>query len=265
MSGLGLRALAWGGAVMVLTGAASARDWLSSEAFDVTAGAGVLMRPTYFGSDRYQAAPLPLVNVTWNDMLALGPDGMRLYWHHDRLTLGGGLTFDGGRDTKDHDGFSLKSGDDRLRGLGKIGTAAGYQIFASYRVWKFDLDAAAIKYDGDQNKGVVVRAGAALPLHLSERLVVTPHAGANWTNDRYSRTFFGVSESQALQSRFARFDAASGVASASAGLRLRYAIDRHWFVMGDVTDALLLGDAKKSPISFANSATTVATAIGYHF
>ena len=265
MSGFGLRALAFCGAAAALSGAASAHDWWSLEAFDLTAGGGAVMRPTYLGSDRYRASLLPLLSVKWNDTISFGPDGMRLYWHNDRLTLGGGLTFDGGRNEKDRNFFAFGSGDERLKGLGKIDASIGYQLFASYRLWRINLDAAAIKYDGDQNKGVVVRAGAALPLRLTERLTITPHAGATWGNDAYTRTYFGVSATQALQSRFTRFDAASGVESASAGLRLQYAFDKHWFVMADATGALLLGDAKKSPISFANSATTVATAIGYHF
>jgi outer membrane scaffolding protein for murein synthesis (MipA/OmpV family) len=247
------------------TAAATAKDLWSAEAFDITAGAGVAMRPTYLGSDRYRASPIPLVNVRWNDMVSLGEGGLNVYWHDGPLKIGAGLTFDPGRDEKNHDGFSFESGDDRLKGLGKIDAAIGYQLFASYQLWKFDLDAAVVKYDGKQNKGLVVRAGAGLPIHLTSRLVITPTVGASWANDRYMQTFFGIDAAQALRSGYAAFDAESGFLGVTAGLKAQYAIDRHWFVLGAVSNTFLAGDAKKSPITISDSATTVATAIGYRF
>jgi outer membrane scaffolding protein for murein synthesis (MipA/OmpV family) len=252
------------GVILAFSGAAAA-EGSPAGAFDIVAGAGAMMRPTYIGSDRYQVAPLPLLAVKWNDMVAIGPEGLRVYWHADRLTMGAGLTFDGGRDEKDKNAFSFGSGDDRLKGLGKIDASIGYQLFASYRLWRIDLDAAATKYEGNQNKGLVVRAGAALPLHLTSRLVITPHVGATWANDRYMQTYFGVSDEQALRSNFARFDARSGVSGATGGLKMSYAFDNHWFVMADVSTTALRGDAKHSPLSFSNSATIATTAIGYHF
>jgi outer membrane scaffolding protein for murein synthesis (MipA/OmpV family) len=252
------------GVLLAFSGAAAAAGSPAST-FDIIAGAGTAMRPTYIGSDRYRVSPVPLVSVKWNDMVALSAEGLRVYWNADRLTVGAGLTFDGGRDEKDKNAFSFGSGDDRLKGLGKIDASVGYQVFASYRLWRIDLDATAIKYDGNQNKGLVVRAGAALPVHLTNRLVITPHVGAQWANDRTMQTYFGVSDEQALRSGFARFDARGGVSGVTGGLKANYAITNHWFAMADVSTTALMGDAKHSPLSFSNSATIAFTAIGYHF
>lgn len=255
------------GVFLALAGSASAANnqWYNAEAFDATVGIGSMMRPTYLGSDRYIASLVPLIDVKWNDMVSLGSDGLRLYWHADRLTIGAGLTFDPGRDEKDSGTFAFGSGDDRLKGLGKIDAALGYQVFASYRLWRIDLHATAIKYDGKQNDGVIVRYGAALPLPLGDKFVVTPHLDSQWANKSYTQTYFGVTQQQALHSGFAQFDAGSGTLGVSAGLNLRYTLSRHWFVMGDVSTNILTGDAKHSPVSYSDTATTAMTMIGYHF
>lgn len=237
----------------------------SAKTLDVIVGAGAMLRPTYIGSDHYKAMPLPVLSIKWNDMVSLGPDGLRVYWHGGPVKLGAALVFDGGRDEKDKGGFSFGSGDDRLAGMGDIDAAIGYQLFASYRLWKFDLDAAVTKYDGKQNKGLLVRYGASLPLRLTNRLMVTPQVGATWANDRYMQTFFGVSPDQALHSGFSQFDATGGTSGVFTGLKVNYALSRNWFLMGDVTNTFLMGSAKDSPLAYAPSATTVVTAIGYRF
>lgn len=74
--------------------APASKDW------DITLGVGAAMRPTFEGSDRYTATPLPLLSVRWRDMISIGDGGLSVYWHRKRFRIGGGLTFDSGR--KDH-------------------------------------------------------------------------------------------------------------------------------------------------------------------
>ncbi len=262
-----LLALSGGAAAANNPSAASAANshWDSLEAFDVTAGVGAIMRPTYLGSNRYTASPLPLIDIKWNDMVSLGTEGLRLYWHADRLTVGAGLAFDPGRDDENGDAFSFRPGDDRLKGVGKIDAALGYQLFASYRLWRIDLHAAAIKFDGKQNDGVMVRYGATLPLPLGSKFIATPHIDSLWANKKYTQTYFGVTGPQAIRSGFTPFDAGSGTLGVTAGLKLSYAFSRHWFVMADASTTLLTNDAKRSPLSYSDTATTVATMVGYHF
>ena len=86
------------------------KDW------DITLGAGAAMRPTFEGSDRYTATPIPLLSVRWRDTVSIGEGGLSVYWHRKRFRIGGGLTFDSGR--KDHgSGGIFESGDDRLKAL----------------------------------------------------------------------------------------------------------------------------------------------------
>lgn len=260
--------------VLVLSGLALSAAALSSPAlaaetalghFDITAGIGAAMRPTYLGSDRYRVSPLPLVSLKWNDMVSAGPEGLRLYWHSGALTAGAGLTFDGGRDEKNPNTLGFGNGDERLKGMGKIDAAIGYQGFINYRLGMVDLSTSVTKYDGSQNDGLLLRFGAAVPVKLTSRLVITPHGETQWANDSYMQTFFGVSAGQALHSQFARFTAGSGLFGVTGGIRANYAITQHWFATGDVATTLLTGDAKNSPLSYSDTATTVVTAIGYRF
>jgi len=245
-------------------GAADAEQNSGSK-FDITAGIGAAMRPTYLGSDRYQASPLPFISLRWNDMVALGPEGLRIYWHDDAFTAGVGLAFDGGRSEKDSNTLGFSNGDSRLKGMGKINAAVGYQGFIKYELGMVELSTSVTKYEGSQNKGLVARFGAGVPLHLTDRFMVKPHAEAQWANDSYMRTFFGVSAQQALTSRFSQFDAHSGIYDVTGGLTFNYAFDKHWFAMSDVSAAILTGDARKSPLSYSKTGLTVSTAIGYRF
>lgn len=261
---LASRTIALALSTIACTCAADAKQSFWSK-FDISAGAGAIAHPTYLGSDRYQVSPLPYISLRWNDMVELGPEGLNVYWHHKGLTVGVGLAFDGGRQEKDSDGFSFETGDSRLKGMGKIDAAVGYHAFIKYELGMVELSAGATKYEGSQNKGLVTRFGADVPLHLTTGLTLTPHAEGRWANDSFMQTFFGVTALQATTSRFAEFHARNGVVDFTTGLTLSYQFDKHWFAMGDVSAALLTGDARRSPLSYSKSGTTVATVVGYRF
>ena len=84
-------------------------------AWDINLAAGAVLQPTFHGSNRYRVSPIPLVIIRWRDTVSLGADGLNLYWHDD-TRIGGGVSYDGGRQDHATNGI-LSSGDDRLRGL----------------------------------------------------------------------------------------------------------------------------------------------------
>ncbi|MBB6249918.1 MipA/OmpV family protein [Nitrospirillum iridis] len=232
--------------------------------WDITVGGGVALRPTFEGSDRYQASPVPLFTVRYDDMIAVGPEGLSAYWHQGNFRVGAALTFDPGRDDSKGNGI-FNTGDDRLKGLGNIDSSAGIKVFGAYQLGRVSLDAAVTKYTGDQNDGIVLTTGMGLPLKLADRLMLTPHLGATWANDSYMQTYFGVTPAQAAKSRFTAFNAGSGFKDVSAGVLAVYRFDEHWFVTGDVTGKRLLGDAADSPITYAATSVRAFTAVGYRF
>jgi MipA family protein len=232
--------------------------------WDINLAAGAAMLPTFNGSDRYRVTPIPLVMIRWRDTVSLGAEGLSLYWHDDNLRIGGGVSYDGGR--PDHaSGGILSSGDDRLRGLGDVDASVGLRGFASYRLGSVYLDAAAIKYLGSQNDGIMVNFGASAPLALTKHFIVRPHIGASWADDNYMQSFFGISAIQASRSAFPQFNAGAGLEDVNGGLTLVYLFNNHWFLGADATATQYLGQTARSPITIANTNATVAAVIGYHF
>lgn len=237
---------------------AAKSDW------DVSLGAGAALAPTFEGSDRYHVSPVPLVSITYKDMITLNANGLSAYWRTGDLRIGAGLTYNPGRsDSKDDSLFG--GGDDRLRGMGNIDAALGIKAFASYHLWMTDLSAAVTKYTGDDNDGVVVDLGLKVPYKLTDKFTLTPHAGATWANQDYMQTFFGVTAAQAARSGFARYDADAGFKDIRAGVDANYRFDEHWFLNISTDVKQLIGDAADSPISFSNTGVTVATMVGYRF
>ena len=113
--------------------------------WDINLAVGAAMQPTYQGSDRYRATPVPLVIIRWRDTVSLGVEGLSLYWHHNNLRIGGGVNYEGGRLDHETSGI-LSSGDNRLRGLGDINAAVGLRGFVSYKAGPVYLDTSAVKY-----------------------------------------------------------------------------------------------------------------------
>jgi len=234
-------------------------DW------DVSLGVGAALVPTFEGSDRYHVSPVPLVSITYKDMISLNnANGLSAYWRTGDLRIGAGLTYNPGRSDSKDDGL-FGNGDDRLQGMGDIDAAFGLKAFASYHLWMMDLSAAVTKYTGDDNDGVVVDLGLKVPFKLTDKFTLTPHAGATWVNQDYMQTFFGVTAAQAASSGFARYDADAGFKDIRAGVDANYRFDEHWFLSMSADVKRLVGDAAESPISFSNTGVTVATMVGYKF
>src|ERR1700761_5346557 len=225
--------------------------------WDINLAIGAAMVPTFHGSDRYRATPIPLVVIRWRDTVSLGDDGLNLYWHNSKLRIGGGVSYDGGLLDHETDGI-LSGGDDRLKGLGNIDASVGIRGFVSYMMGPVYFDTSAIKYIGPQNKGIVVNLSASSPLALNKHFIVRPHLGLTWVNDSYMQTFFGVTSRQASQSMFHQFNGSGGLEDVNGGLTLVWLLNRHWFLGADASATEFLGPAGRSPITISNTNATVA-------
>ena len=232
--------------------------------WDINLAAGGAMLPTFPGSDRYRAAPIPLVVIRYRDMVSLGVDGLNIYWHTGNLRVGGGVSYDGGRADHESSGF-LGGGDNRLNGLGNISAAVGVRGFATYQIGPAYLDSSIVKYLGTQNKGILVNLGVSAPMALSKQFIFRPHAGVTWADGNFMQTFFGVSAVQASHSIFARYDTGAGLEDANAGVTLVYLLSSHWFLGADASVKQYLDGAANSPITITNTNATVAAVVGYHF
>jgi outer membrane protein len=239
--------------------------------WDVSLGFGIGVAPVYEGSTHYLASPIPMVAISWRDTISLGIDGLSLYHKTGDFRYGVGLTVDPGRKDNGKNQFGMSSGDRRLEGLGKIKSAVGLKVFASYDVRPFQnvplvvLDASATKLTGSNNKGVLIQGGLSMPFQLGQKWRLTPNISTTWANNQYVMDYFGVTPEQAARSRFSTFNAKAGMKDASIGLKVTYSINKHWFVSGDGRVKKLLNDAASSPISATNISTSFVMLVGYHF
>ena len=240
------------------TEAPQGREW------DVRVGAAAMMRPTFEGSDRYHASPLPFITVNWRDTITFGESGLSAQIRNGGLRYGVGLTFDAGRDDNGTGGI-FGGGDDRLRGLGDIDFSLGVRGFATYR-WQFlEFGAAITKYTGKQNDGILSDIGVSAALPLARNLLVVPNIRLGFADGKYMQTYFGVTALQASRSLFPAFNATGGLHQVRAGANLVYSFADNWFVGVNAGFTHLAGDAANSPISISDNYATALTFVGYRF
>ncbi|SJZ39373.1 Outer membrane scaffolding protein for murein synthesis, MipA/OmpV family [Enhydrobacter aerosaccus] len=230
--------------------------------WDVTLGAGAAVRPTYEGSDRYIVSPVPFVNVIWNDTVALNVEGLSAYWRYGNLRVGGGLTYDTGRSQSTG---TFQQGDYRLAGMGDIPAALALKAFADYRLGPVVLNAAVKKLTANGNDGVVLNFGMALPYKLTESTMVRASVSADWANQSYMQTHFGVTAVQAANSGYAQYNAGAGIQSVNFGLGLTQKLGEHWELIAQGRVMRLTGDTQNSPIVFSTTQAVVMGALAYHF
>lgn len=234
------------------------REW------DVRVGGAALVRPTFEGSDRYRFSGFPFVTVNWRDTITLGESGLSAQIRNDNLRYGVGLTFDAGRDDSGTGGI-FGGGDDRLRGLGKIDFSLGVRGFATYR-WNFlEFGGAVTKYTGKQNDGILSDIGVSAALPVADKLLLIPNIRLGFADDKYMRTYFGVTPAQAAGSIFPVFNARGGLHQVRGGANLVYSFTEHWFVGVNAGVTHLAGDAAASPISITDTYATALSFIGYRF
>lgn len=236
----------------------------AAKAWDIRTGAGVMMRPTFDGSNRYRARPLPYLALNWRDTLVLDQTGITAQLRRQNYRLGLGLTFDGGREEQDSGGI-FASGDDRLLGMGDIDFALGIRGSASWQFGPVELSSQVTKFTGSQNDGMVARAGFSLPLPLGRSVMMVPGVSIGWADGKYMQTFFGVTPLQAARSIFPRFDVDAGLQDVRAGVNLIYSFSPNWFANFNLGVTHLLGDGAASPISLSDTSVTGIALVGYRF
>ncbi len=149
--------------------------------------------------------------------------------------------------------------------MGDIDFALGLRGFAAYRIGPVDFNAAAIKYLGKQNDGVVASLGASAPIPLGRKLLFIPGVRAGWADEKYMQTFFWVTPLQASRSTFPAFNARSGLQEVRGSANLIYRFNSHWFAAVNANVTRLIGDAARSPISITDTNSSVTTLLGYRF
>lgn len=233
-----------------------ASDW------SMILGAGVAVRPTFEGSDRYFISPVPLVSVNLKDMISLDTSGLNAYWRGAGLQIGGGVTYNLGRLQS---GSVFTPGDERLNGLGDIPAAPGLRAFANYRLGPVTLGTALTKYLADGNNGLLINASLEMPYRLGESTTVTGRVFATWADQSYMQTWFGVTPGQSINSGYAVYQPASGIKDVGLSVSVRHQLSAYWLISGEARVGRLTGSAEDSPITVSNFNSSFLAMIGYRF
>jgi outer membrane scaffolding protein for murein synthesis (MipA/OmpV family) len=223
----------------------------------ITLGGGTLIQPNFEGARRYELEPSGIIDVRYRDIAFLS-DGEGLGINLLRgqgFRAGIAVSYDLGRDSHD---------DPRLHNLTNINPALEPKIFAQYFL-------LPIVFTADLRKGIGGHAGLIGDIGAYVPLPIAPHAylflGPSVTaaNDRYMRSYFGVSTAEAASSGLPQFAARGGVKNATFGATAVWLIGEHWLLVGEGAFERLLGDAAASPIPQTRTQLVLGLDIGYRF
>ena len=225
-------------------------DW------EIRIGLGARYDAKYEGSDEMKARVLPLIDVTWKDLVFLNPReglGVHLYDDHG-LTVSVGIGYVFGRDESDNND---------LRGMGDIDDAAAANLKIKYAIGLVAPYVRASRHLGDVD-GTLVEAGVGgiVPLALITGRMKPQDMGAGglkgpalqlgvsatWADGGYMEGYFGVNPVQASRSGYARYHPESGFKSVDFKFGVIYPFAENWAVNARGGYSRLLGDAADSPI-----------------
>ncbi len=100
----------------------------------------------------------------------------------------------------------------------------------------------------DGHDGLIATAQASYAAYRSVRVFVNLDAQASFVDDKYMRSYFGVTSVEAARSGLAAYRPDSGVRDAGLGLTLGYQLSERWGVIGRAGANYYLGDATDSPV-----------------
>lgn len=203
----------------------------------LTLGAGLAVKPEYFGSDEYGVGPAFSFRLNYLD---LGPLN---FGSLDRdpasgIGLRGSFRYVGERDAADYP---------ELAGLEDVDATVELGLGLGYRSRSFDAF-ADLRYGIGGHESIVGELGADYKIHPSDRLTVSLGPRVLLGSDDYAATYFGISAAEAAVSDYTAYTADGGLVSAGVELGARYELSDVWGLEGAVTYDRFVGDAADSPI-----------------
>ena len=237
----------WAGMKHFLIAAvALAPAWSAAYAQDdndlrVRVGLGGQLRPDYVGADSTEVAPL------WDLDIARGTDEFGFEAPDYRFGIPvistGGFSFGPAANLA-----SKRKESDVGAPVGSVPFTFEAGAFASYEATKsIYLRAELLKGIGG-HKGLVGAIGADQVWRDGDRYVFSIGPRLLFSDSRYQRAYFGVTEDAALASGLPVYRPSGGIHGVAAASGLSYQFSPRWGLFGYARYERLIGDAAKSPI-----------------
>lgn len=229
-----------------LSTSAHARTPVSNDdAFTATIGAGAIYTPDYEGSDDFDIMPFPYLSVGYKDLAYIrGPEAginvLRLKPSDTTKILVGPIA----RYRRDR---PQKRNRD-LAGLGNVDTSIEVGGSARVEIGRGWMQISYAKDVAGGHEGWVGTAEAGYSIPLSDNFTASINGTTSWVDQKYMRTYFGVTSAQSLRSGLPQFDAGKGIKDAGGGLNLQYRLGDHWTIAAVGSYSRLLNDAKRAPL-----------------
>lgn len=219
-----------------LNGATATSDKKGSDHWTIGVGVGAV--PLFQGSKKYEAQPLPLIDVQYGRFFAKTGQGIGVNLiETPSLTAGASVNWVQGYD-----------GEDVAKGINDVDDAFGARLFVSARLKGVITTLAATQAVSDTDRGLLINANVSYPVHATKKLAIIPSIGVSWGNQKYMDGYFGVNSSESAASGLSYYEPTNGFKDVSFRITAKYRITDSISAMGSVGVTHLLGKAADSPI-----------------
>lgn len=222
-------------------------------------GVGAGYQPHDPTASRYEARPIPYVDLDWGDVSLGTDDG--LTWSAlkaNGLSVGPFVNYLPGR---------TSNGELRgLRDVPDMAEAGGYVQYAPQDFWRVFAFLGQAVGGGSGQGGVLGRVGGEIGYPLGGGIIGSSNLTAHFADARQNQTFFGVSDHEARASGIVAYNAGGGLQKMALTQSFEFPLARQWSLVTSASWIHLNNSAADSSIVKAYGDTEqgeVQAAIAY--
>jgi outer membrane scaffolding protein for murein synthesis (MipA/OmpV family) len=221
-------------------------------------GAVTFNMPRYMGADGNRTRALPFLNYQWANGWFAGMVGIGHAWSNEPGQAYG-LRLTVAPERKEND-------DNALKGLGDVDMQAEFGGFYAQKLGAgFGLQSALRYGAGNDHDGALAELGLSWGTRVAGGIFFRMGLMANWANQAYMQSYFGVTPEQSARSGYSEHDTSGGLRDTRASLMLMQMFDRTTMGLVMVSQARWQGDAARSPFVRDTTNTMAIAALLYRF
>ncbi|WP_004582256.1 MipA/OmpV family protein [Marinobacter nanhaiticus] len=228
---------------------------VAKEEDHVAVGIGSAALPRFQGSEDYRAEPVPLVDIKQWRFFAKTGDGIGLNLYEGRrVTVGASVSWMQGYDE-----------DDVPEGIGELDSELGGRVFISTELYGITATVSGTQALSEEERGLIATARIAYPYQLTERFLIVSSIAANWGDEQYMNSYFGVDGTRAANSGLPLYEPSAGFKDVSLRLAFRYELSADWGVGGAIEGSQLMNTAYDSPFVETKTQARALVGVTYRF